>query len=528
VAILQHSPVDGTKEIKEGSGMFISQRPHAGLGIVLLTLSSVVLSAPLAAADAGSAQSAPAALKDPVQTDAGLVSGIAVGGAGQAVRVYRGIPYAAPPVGDLRWKVPQAVTPWKGVKKAVNFSAMAPQFYRAGMRRAEADQSKMSEDSLYLNVTTPAKAPGDRLPVMVWLHAGGLDTGTANTETYNNPALARHGVVMVTVNHRLGAFGLLATPELTAESPHNASGNYGLIDLVAALQWVKQNIAAFGGDPDRVTIFGQGGGAQKVIWLLASPLAKGLFHRAIVESGTNLNVGDKNIRVDTEYEAYLVSQNFLTKIGRRNLAELRAKTWRQIVDAMPPPPAGAETIPAADYRMHPTIDAWSLTDHPINILDEDIGTDVPVLVGGDAGEDGVFRGYAADWLPAFANAKSNVYVYRFMHVPAKWKQAGMIAPHGFEVRYHFGNLGGTWKAPPGLPRDPGLNKDDETVAENTMRMWVNFAATGDPSVEGLVKWPAFKAVPGHDQYVTIDVKPEVRSGFLETFKRSEAQTSQTE
>lgn len=469
----------------------------------------------------GRGQPASSLLKDPIKTDAGLVSGMTIGEAGKQVRVYRGVPYAAPPVGNLRWKLPQPVTPWKGVRKAIEFGAIAPQYFQAGMRRVQADESQMSEDCLYLNVTTPARTAHDKLPVMVWLHGGGLDTGTSNTETANYPALPQHGVVLVSVNHRLGAFGLLATAELTAESPHNASGNYGMIDLVAALQWVQHNIAAFGGDPGRVTIFGQSGGAQKVIWLLASPLAKGLFHRAIVESGTNRNLADNNTRVDTEYEAYLVSEFFLTKIGTRSLAELRSKTWQQIVNAMPPPPAGAETIPAKDHRMHQTIDAWSLTDHPINIFDEALGNDVPVLIGGDEGEVGVFEGYAADWLPALVHRESNVYVYRFMHVPANWKKAGMVAPHGFEVPYQFGDLGGPWIARQGLPADPGLNKDDEVVAENSMRMWVNFAATGDPSVEGVIKWPVFKTIPGQDKYVTMDVKPEVHSGFLETFKRGE-------
>jgi para-nitrobenzyl esterase len=187
---------------------------------------------------------------------------------------------------------------------------------------------------------------------------------------------------------------------------------------------------------------------------------------------------------------------------------------------MPPPPDGAETVPAKDDRMHPTIDAWSLSDNTINTFDEALGNDVPILIGGDEKETAVFVGYTADWLPALTHQKSPVYVYRFMHVPAGWKKAGMIAPHGFETRYHFGDLSGKWNAPSGMPADPGLNKDDEVVAENTMRMWVNFASTGNPSVDGLIKWPAFKAVPGEDKYVTIDVQPEVRSGFFETFKPS--------
>jgi para-nitrobenzyl esterase len=475
----------------------------------------------IAAFTAVAADKPASSLKDPIKTNAGLVSGMTVGAMGKQIRVYRGIPYAAPPVGNLRWKMPQPLTPWKGVRKSTEYSKTAAQYYKADRRRVPADESQMSEDCLYLNVSTPARTARDKLPVMVWLHAGGLDTSTGNTDTHNHPALPQHGVVLVTVNHRLGAFGLFTNAALTAESPNNASGNYGMMDIVAALQWVKQNIAEFGGDPSNVTIFGQGGGAQKAIWLLASPMAKGLFHRTIVESGATRNFNNNNVRVDTQAEAYVVSQKFIAKIGTNNLAELRAKTWQQIVDAMPPPPVGAETIPAADHRMHPTIDAWSMTDNPINIIDEDIGNDVPMLMGGDEGEAEVFEGYAEDWLPAFANAKSNVYVYRFTHVPANWKKAGMKAQNGFEVRYHFGNLGGTWNAPAGMPADPGLSKEDEIVAENSMRMWANFAKTGDPSVDGVIKWPVFKAIPGQDKYVTIDVKPEVKSGFLDTFKRTE-------
>jgi para-nitrobenzyl esterase len=467
------------------------------------------------------AQPAPAALTDPIKTSLGLVSGTTVGERGKEVHVYRGIPYAAPPVGNLRWRTPQPAAPWQGVRKATEFGPAAAQYFPSATWHIQ--ESQMSEDCLYLNVNTPAKTPGDKLPVMVWFHPGGLDTGTANSETYNNPALPQHGVVVVTVNHRLGAFGLLASAGLSTESPMGASGNYGMLDLISALQWVRENAAAFGGDPDRVTIFGEGGGAQKVLWLLASPLAKGLFQRAIVEAGTNRNfvpgqtLTENNTRIDTEWESYEVSQKFLTKLGTDDLKAMRARKWQDIVAAMPAPPTGPETVPAKDDRMHPTIDAWSLSDNTVNTFDEALGNDVPVLIGGDENEVAVFVGYAADWLPAISHQKSNVYVYRFMHVPANWKKAGAKAPHGMEVPYQFGDLSGKWTVPQGAPNDLGLNKDDAAVAENTMKIWVAFAATGDPSVPGMVKWPVFKAVPGQDKYVTIDLKPEVQSGFLQTF-----------
>ena len=490
---------------------------HAVVLVPLLTAITIV-----GAGKESCAQSAPALLKDPIKTDLGFVSGLTIGQPGKEVRVYRGIPYAAPPVGDLRWRPPRPAAPWEGVRKATEYSRAAAQYFPSTTWNLQ--ESQMSEDCLYLNVNTAAKTANDKLPVMVWFHPGGLDTGTANLDAYNSPALVRHGVVLVTVNDRLGPFGLFASAGLSAESPEGASGNYDLLDLISSLQWVRQNIAAFGGDPERVTIFGEGGGAQKVLGLLASPLAKGLFQRAIVEAGTNRDfhpgqtLSENNTRIDTEWESYRVSQKFTNKLGTTDLGQLRAKTWQQIVAAMPAPPTGPETTPAKDDRMHLTIDAWSLMDNTVNTFDEALGNDVPVLIGGDEDELAVFVGYAADWLPAISHQKSPVYVYRFMHVPPKWKEAGAKAPHGMEVRYQFDDLGGTWKSQAGLPQDPGVSKDDETVAENMMRVWVNFAASGNPSVDGLVQWPAFKATPGQDKYVTIDTKDEVQSGFLDTFK----------
>ena len=510
-------------------------RPPARLGGISVALTAVLALMVTVMSEQASAQSPPAALKDPVKTNLGFVSGMTVGERGKEVRVYRGIPYAAPPVGNLRWRPPQPGTPWQGVRKATEYGPTAAQYFPSATWSIQ--ESQMSEDCLYLNVITPAKTAGEKLPVIVWLHPGGLDTGTGNAETFNGPALPQHGVVVVTINHRLGAFSLLASEGLSVESPTGASGNYGMLDLISALQWVKENVAAFGGDPGRVTIAGEGGGAQKVLWLLASPLAEGLFHRAIVETGTNRNfvpsetMKENNVIVDTEWESYLVSQKFFNKLGTDNVKELRAKKWQDIVAAMPTPPTGPEVIPASDDRMHQTIDSWSLMDNTINIFDEALGSDVPGLIGGDENELEVFEGYAYDWLPALTHRKSGVYVYRFMHVPANWKKAGMKAPHGMEVPYQFGDLSGNWTVPHGgtVPRgahqDLGLNKDDAAVAENTMKIMVNFAATGNPSVKGLIDWPAFKATAGRDKYVTIDVKPEVQSGFMKTFSPADVSES---
>ena len=202
------------------------------------------------------------------------------------IRIFRGIPFAAPPVGELRWQPPRPVSPWEGVRKATAFGnrcMQAPIFSDMIFR------DEMSEDCLYLNVWTPARAATERLPVMVWIYGGGFQAGSASEPRQDGEKLAGKGVVVVSFNYRLGVFGFLAHPELTRESGHNASGNYGLLDQVAALQWVKANIAAFGGDPGKVTIFGESAGSFAVSALMASPLAQGLFHRAIGESGAFFN-----------------------------------------------------------------------------------------------------------------------------------------------------------------------------------------------------------------------------------------------
>src|SRR5689334_21094724 len=229
-----------------------------------------------------------AAVADPVRVEQGLLAG--TNGSSADVRVYRGIPFAAPPIGDLRWKAPQAPAAWQGTRQATEFSDGCWQTqYPASAAIYQAKLPPLSEDCLYLNIWTTAKSAKDRLPVMVWIHGGGFTRGTANTRAYDGEVLARKGVVIVTINYRLGIFGFFAHPGLTAESPHHASGNYALLDQIAALEWVKKNIAAFGGDPGRVTIFGESAGSWSVNALMASPLAKGLFHRAIGESGSSFS-----------------------------------------------------------------------------------------------------------------------------------------------------------------------------------------------------------------------------------------------
>src|SRR5215472_8706488 len=225
-----------------------------------------------------------ATASEPVRVEQGLLSGST--GASPEIRVFRGIPYAAPPVGDLRWKAPQAPPRWQGVRQATEFSNACWQMpYPPAAAIYQSKLPPLSEDCLYLNIWTPAKSAKDRLPVMVWIHGGGFTRGSANSRAYDGEALARKGAVIVTVNYRLGIFGFFAHPALSAESGHHASGNYALLDQIAALEWVRKNIAAFGGDSGKVTIFGESAGSWAVNALMASPLAKGLFQRAIGESG---------------------------------------------------------------------------------------------------------------------------------------------------------------------------------------------------------------------------------------------------
>ena len=235
-----------------------------------------------------------------VKTASGLVSGYASG----PVAVFKGIPYAAPPVGELRWRAPLPTTNWDGLLKCEAWPASAMQSkpgpFMMWTEECIAPPEPLSEDCLYLNVWTAAQSPGRRYPVIVWIHSGGFKGGAGSCAVYDGEGMARQGIVFVTINYRLGVFGFLSLPELTEESPMKTSGNYGLLDQIAALQWVRRNIAAFGGDPDNVTIAGQSAGSISVNMLIASPFGKGLFHRAIAQSGGIFSRGMLKTVADAE------------------------------------------------------------------------------------------------------------------------------------------------------------------------------------------------------------------------------------
>src|SRR5262245_31159508 len=328
--------------------------------------------------------SALAALPDPVKTDSGLVSGAA--GSSDAIRVFKGIPFAAPPVGPLRWRPPQPPAKWEGVRKADQFGARCMQGGGGGGRQGGPPPQPIGEDCLYLNVWTPANAASERLAVIVWSYGGAFTGGSGSLPQYDGEQMARKGVVFVTYNYRLGPFGFFSHPELSKESGHRASGNYGMMDLVAALHWVQKNIAAFGGDPSRVTLMGESAGGALIETVVASSHGKGLFKRAISQSAPT-RIG----RMATLEESEQAGRQAAEKIGARSLADLRAKSAEEIQKGLP--------------GGRPMVDGWYLTDDVSTLIAEGKSNDIDVLVGSNRDEGGfpffgVPRGNAQEFTAA--------------------------------------------------------------------------------------------------------------------------------
>lgn len=446
------------------------------------------------------------AQSDVVVTNSGRISGETVQEAGQPVRIFRGVPYAAPPVGELRWQAPQPTRPWSDLRDATEWSDRCPQG-----ESSMGASSGISEDCLYLNVVTPAEASTERLPVMVFFHGGGLTSGTANSPLYNNTALPAKGVVVVTVNSRLGPIGYMAHPALSGESEHGVSGNYGTLDLIASLEWVQDNITAFGGDPDNVTIFGESGGGTKTISLMSSPLADGLFHKAIVESGS-ASVSPQLTTTLEEGEA--AGERIAAEVGAESLEDLRSADWQDLIEA-----AGEVEFPA-----NIVVDGRVLPESVNELFSNGEQHDVPLIVGANEGESSLQSN-----VPLMANLMSNnssadTYVYNFSHVPTGWREQPCVAFHGLELPYVFGYV------PEGLTTptilflsqgggcegdDPGSDDMDLVVADQTMQLWASFARDGDPSVEGLVDWPAY--TEDNDRYLDIGYELEMRQGIRDAY-----------
>ncbi|WP_394351760.1 carboxylesterase/lipase family protein [Pontibacter pamirensis] len=306
-------------------------------------------------------------------TQAKTVNGIVEGTTEQSgIRAFKGVPFAAPPVGDLRWREPQPVQNWQGVRQAKQFGPRAMQLPVFGDMGFRSDG--MSEDALYLNVWTPAKSENERLPVLVYFYGGGFVAGDGSEARYDGESMAQKGIVAVTVNYRLGAFGFFAHPELTKESPHNSSGNYGYMDQNAALRWVQQNIAAFGGDPSKVTIAGESAGSISVSAQMASPLSKGLIARAIGESGALVN---SSLDPTPLAEAEKNGVEFASSLGANSLAALRALPAQQILDA-------AGKLPMGHFVA--TVDGYFFPKSPAAIYAAGEQAKVPLLAGWNSEE----------------------------------------------------------------------------------------------------------------------------------------------
>lgn len=454
------------------------------------------------------------AINDPIKIKDGQIFGEVVDEDGTRVHIYRGIPYAAPPVGNLRWRPPQAVKPWKDVRNCTKYADRAPQ---AESTEGEEDIGGISEDCLYLNVVTAAQKSTEKLPVMVFFHGGGLSTHTGNSPVYCNTALPRKGVVVVTVNSRLGALGYMAHPALTKESWKNVSGNYGTLDLIKSLVWVQKNIMAFGGDPANVTIFGESGGGSKVLSVMSSPLAKGLFHRAIIESGS---MSSSEGAVTTLEEAEALGEKIAAKLGvdgeQNVLQAMRGKSWEEILQASSAPEVG--------FMANLTVDGYVLPDSVHNIFQSGKQADVPLIVGANEGEGRELSGTIPELAASMQNVKSNAYVYVFSHVPTGWRTMPCVAFHGLELPYVFGRVPDglyanivMYLAPGGgcsPDVDPGPDEMDVVVADQMMQLWAEFAATGEPSVKGLVTWPAYESET--DLYLDIGYELKVKSGVKDS------------
>ena len=450
-------------------------------------------------------------------TDAGAVRGIASG----PVDAFLGIPYAAPPLGPLRWRPPQSPVSWPGVRAARHF---APACMQKGVSMPGEAPPRISEDCLYLNVWAPARRAGPPAAVMVWIHGGGYTNGATAMPLYWGDRLARKGVVVVSLAYRLGPFGYLAHPELSAESADHASGDYGLMDQIAALRWVRRNIAAFGGDPDKVTIFGQSAGAMSVSLLVASPQARGLFQRAIAQSGgmfepIELAPGYLLPQAQRDGVAYAAS------LGAKSIADLRALPAQTLLggkaNSVSHPVIGLPVLPISPYAAYVTgrqaqvpiligsnaDEARSLADvSAVTVatfksdLDHSWGSLPPSIVGAypfttDAGAKAARLDFERDlrfgwdmwaWARLQAGvARQPVFLYRFAQAPpfpANSPRAGWGASHFAELWYVFDHLhqeSWAWSA------------SDRRLARLMSRYWVNFARTGDPNGPGLPAWPAF-------------------------------------
>jgi len=484
---------------------------------------------------------AEAAVKEPIRLDAGQLGGSTESSPG--IRAFKGIPFAAPPVGALRWRAPQSVPKWSGVRSASKFGDVCIQ--PAGQGRLNIafmeGSPPASEDCLYLNVWTGAAAAREKRPVMVWFFGGAFTEGAGSVPLYDGDALARKGVVVVTMNYRLGPYGFFVHPALTAESPHKASGDYGLMDMLASLHWVQNNIAAFGGDPRNVTVFGQSAGAMAIASLVASPQAKGLFQRAISESGAWMGFGPVP-GMRTREQAEEAGLKAATDAGVTTAAQLRAmssadvtakfRSAGMLVDGWVIPEDPSTTFAAGrqnavdvlvgsnkdDLSFVPVKSTpqqfeqqgrarWGdLADDYLNLYPHSTDAEASKSAA-DSSNDGAFwhmRMYA-DYQVKRGN---RAWLYYFaQNPPAPAGQPPLPAAHASEVPYVFNNLGQAPLFPDSsVAALSAASAPDKRVADQMSSYWVNFARSGNPNGSGLPQWQVHQ--PGaSERAMILDADP---------------------
>lgn len=474
-----------------------------------------------------------------VRTGAGALCGLRLESGSVA---FLGVPYAAPPVGELRWRPPEPVPLWEGIREATSLAPACPQpsfqveFHRRVARRLGGDPQAVpefpreSEDCLYLNVWTPRTGEGTDLPVLVWIHGGAGTIGTAMESSYNGERLADRRAIVVAVNYRLGPLGFLAHPALSAESPRGVSGNYALLDLIEALRWVRREIAAFGGDPGRVTVFGQSAGAALIGHLMTTPLADGLFQRAILQSGTGIDLAiplrSENGEVDSGED---LGVRLVEALGVHEKGDVTSTLRAMAADEIIRTAFEAKAVPD-----RPVIDGWVVPEAVEDALAAGRRAAVPVIAGGNSDEtavlvpppasiaeyrdrvreaygrnaETVLRLYpAADSaaavladrrratdeyfsMPARLMARyvvetgGDAWLYRFDRSLPAAKGHEVGAYHGAELWFLFGNYA-RWAFP------DGANNEDDAFGGLLADLWLRFAETGDPNGPGLPTWPAY-------------------------------------
>jgi para-nitrobenzyl esterase len=474
-----------------------------------------------------------------IRIDSGAVRGLAVGDK-KDVHVFKGIPYALAPVGDRRWKPPQPAGTWQGVRDCFEFGAACPQKIPALMASFPemAIAAPLSEDCLFLNVWTPAERKSEKLPVLYWIHGGGFVMGAASQPIYDGEELARLGCVVVSINYRLGLYGFLAHPALSQESSAKVSGNYGLLDQIEGLRWVKRNIAAFGGDPGRVAIFGESAGGISVLCLMAAPEAGGLFHGAIAQSATGMDLAplrDAQTGRETAEEAGRRSMSAAGLGASADAGQMRALSSDALLQATPFEPISPNTLqlkPLA-LRLGPIVDRHVIPDGPNLVFAAGRQHRVPLIIGNTKDEMSLFlltspipadraaylaklkdefgdlaepieraypgedsRGIRAAVIQlttdlsfgsesrliarAHAAAGQKTFRYQFSRGTKRGFLQNLGAHHGSEIAFLFQHPGGT-------------NKEAERrISQALGRYWINFAATGNPIGSELPPWPAYQ------------------------------------